>query len=244
MNDELKSVEKTAEATRDIIVRLSDFFDKYLGSPAVQMGEIAGDWMKYFRYKNMLAIFDKVQKLHRQRKLAGKPIPLSQRIAIPLLEAASAEDDETLQELWANLITNSTDPSTSGQLHPSFIEIIKQLTPYEAKIIQLFSKAARFPTIYVAIVRIDLESTDTTVIYYNIYAQYINACSQIGILDENVARMHLDNLKRLGIVEIGFNTIQSVMKSPKELINNIVQERHEYLAVTQLGMQFINSCII
>jgi len=252
MNDEIKSVEKIAEATRDIIVRLGDSFDKYLGSPAVEVGGLAGDWMKYYRYKNTLAIFDKVQELHRQRKLEGKPIPISPRIAIPLLEAASAEDDGTLQSLWARLIANSTDPNTHIPIHPGYIEIIKQLTPDEAVIINAFSKADDYPTIFGDKISIDsrFESgfSSSHLFFEGIYKLYSEFCNNLPLSKPEKHMTYLDNLKRLRIVEVSYES-SSIMKDNElarlqevEKEAYIFQTRHEFLSITTLGDDFLKAC--
>jgi len=56
----------------------------------------------------------------------------------------------TLQELWARLIANSTDPKFHTTIHPGYVEIIKQLTPDEAIIIDALSKAEHYPLVFTA----------------------------------------------------------------------------------------------
>ena len=43
----------------------------------------------------------------------------------------SVEDYESLQERWAALLANAADPKRDGQVLPSFVEILKELTPDE-----------------------------------------------------------------------------------------------------------------
>ena len=252
INDQMQSVEKIAEATRDIIVRLGDSFDKYLGSPAVEMGGIAGDWMKYYRYKNMLTILDKVEELHRQRKLEGRPIPISPRMAIPLLDAVSAEDDETLQNLWARLIANSTDPNTLIPIHPGYIEIIKQLTPDEAVIVNAFSKADDYPTIFGDEIKIDSRFgtgfADNNLFFAGIYRQYSEFCNKLALSKPEKHMSYLDNLKRLRIVEVRYES-STIMKNNElsqirevEVEVYIIQTRYEFLSITTLGDDFLKAC--
>ncbi|MGH3629384.1 MAG: hypothetical protein ACRDRL_18345 [Sciscionella sp.] len=45
-----------------------------------------------------------------------------------LIEAASHEDDETLQTLWTNLLANHTDPEAEVELDKDLIEVMRQLS--------------------------------------------------------------------------------------------------------------------
>ena len=51
-------------------------------------------------------------------------------------EAASLETDETLQDMWAELLANAMDPSKDTSLQRVFIETLKQIEPIEARIFQ------------------------------------------------------------------------------------------------------------
>jgi hypothetical protein len=65
-----------------------------------------------------------------------KTIPL--KLGIPMLEAASLEDDKVLQNLWVNLLVNS---STNFSLERSYINVLEQLSPLEAEIIvEIYTK--------------------------------------------------------------------------------------------------------
>ena len=52
----------------------------------------------------------------------------------PALEASKYYiDSEILREMFANLISSSVDSRKSSKTHPSFVEIIKQLSSLDAK---------------------------------------------------------------------------------------------------------------
>src|ERR1019366_1980885 len=51
----------------------------------------------------------------------------------PVLEAASIEDDDEMQTRWAALLAN--EATSVGSVHPSFIEILKQLAPGDARLL-------------------------------------------------------------------------------------------------------------
>jgi hypothetical protein len=74
-------------------------------------------------------------------KEAGiSPQAVPPRLFLPILEAASIEDDEDLHTRWAALLANA---ATSPDLvHPSYIEVLKQLTPVEARLLDALYKLA------------------------------------------------------------------------------------------------------
>lgn len=59
-------------------------------------------------------------------------------IAVPALQYISyCMDNEELRNMYANLLANSMDTTVKGGVHPSYVEIIKQLCPDEAKIMKV-----------------------------------------------------------------------------------------------------------
>lgn len=90
-----------------------------------------------------MKIIDKRNEIYRKRKIEGKIIPLPSRYAIPIIQNASQEDDEIIQNLWASLIANTTDPNRSMIPKKIFIEILNSLEPLDAKILLFFGNLGR-----------------------------------------------------------------------------------------------------
>lgn len=66
-------------------------------------------------------------------------------IAGPTIEALKfAGAEESLREMYINLLESSMDAEICEKAHPSFVEIIRQMTPDEARIVQFFSKKQSF----------------------------------------------------------------------------------------------------
>ena len=63
-----------------------------------------------------------------------RAIPL--KLAVPLLEAASLEDDDYLQDLWARLLVNAANGNSHVTLQRAHIAVLEQLTSLEALILQ------------------------------------------------------------------------------------------------------------
>lgn len=143
MDEESKAVQEVAKTTGkaiDAAEKLGGFFTKICGGALVELGLSARDWSKYFRYTQLLKIKDKVDEIHRVRRIEGKTIPIDMRYAFPLIDQASLETDESIQTLWARLIANATDPERRFQIKKIHIQILSSLEPLDVLIITYLSR--------------------------------------------------------------------------------------------------------
>lgn len=71
-------------------------------------------------------------------------------VAGPALESLKyTGHEETLREMYANLLAASMDTRTATGAHPAFVEIIRQLTPDEARLLRLFTPPRPLPLLNV-----------------------------------------------------------------------------------------------
>lgn len=69
-------------------------------------------------------------------------------IAGPAVEALKfAGHKEVLRDMYARLLAKAMDSNVSSSAHPAFVEIIKQLTPDEAKVLTLIWKTQNIPVV-------------------------------------------------------------------------------------------------
>jgi hypothetical protein len=61
----------------------------------------------------------------------------------PLLEGASVQENDEFQERWANLLANAADPRKANPVQPAFISMLKDLSPREAKSLDVLFKTAK-----------------------------------------------------------------------------------------------------
>ena len=60
------------------------------------------------------------------------------RVLFPLLDAAVLEDNEDMGERWASLLASAANPTNETALEASFIEILKQIAPSHAYLLEVF----------------------------------------------------------------------------------------------------------
>ncbi|AJH72241.1 hypothetical protein DJ86_662 [Bacillus cereus ATCC 4342] len=127
--------------TKSIGQTLSDLWEISIGShlSLARNKQNYRQERKYEQYKE--TINSKLQKIP-QENLVEPPL----HIVGPALEASRfyIEADE-LKEMFANLIASSMDSRRISQVHPSFTEVIKQLSPLDAANIELFKEGNDYP---------------------------------------------------------------------------------------------------
>jgi hypothetical protein len=108
---------------------LVDNLAKLTGPMSEELGLFFGDKVRAFRQRNLVTIVDgSVKKLED----AGKPVhPVPPRLLLPIMEAASLEDNQSLQEMWSGLLASASEQADN--MSPSYAETLKALTPIEAR---------------------------------------------------------------------------------------------------------------
>ena len=89
------------------------------------------------RIRNWYKISQKTFKI-REQGGTEKIDPLSPKLIQPLLEAASNEGNETLQDMWAQLLANAMNPDHDASLQLGYIEVLKQFEPIDAHILNFY----------------------------------------------------------------------------------------------------------
>lgn len=134
--DTVKSVSETTAKALDVTEKFGSFIAQYIGGSLEQAMGIFEDKLKYLRWERQLRLIARVEELAKDHdvEISKRPIPL--KMAIPLLEAASLEDEDYLQDLWAKLLLNASNAKNDINLHRSYINILEQITSLEAKILE------------------------------------------------------------------------------------------------------------
>lgn len=201
--------------------------------------------------------FPKVEE--RLRNVSPENIITPQiSVAGPIVEALRfAGSEEALSDLYANLLATSMDKTTATTAHPAFTEIIKQLTPDEAKIIKCFTSKEPMPLIDIQKFSKSDKATGGFVFKYINHSNLgrIAGCEHIDLVPA-----YIDNLVRLGLAEIpsgqcyesdeiykSLENSQLAITVKAEIESNPAQEcqfDRKFLAVTSLGRQFAKVCVV
>ena len=179
-------------------------------------------------------------------------------IAVPAIQYISyCMDSEELRNMYANLLANSMNKIVKDNVHPGFVEIIKQLCPDEAKILKRICVIAHsIPTINIRYIN-DRDEGYTVLHYFsNIgeeanceepfeIAKYFENMQKLGLLTESkgfsslVDKLQYEPLKNHTYIE-KFNDI------PIEYVQegyNQIKIEEGYFNLTDYGKMFCEICI-
>jgi hypothetical protein len=197
-----------------------ELFDKVFGDSAAEMGGIFTDRLKLYRYKNAIWISDQIDAILKSRKREGKSIPLRPRFALPILRAASEEDEPSIQMMWAGLMANAMDPERRSEPKKVFIQILSSIEPTDAHVLQFLAnmKWRNMPDVKAILVS--------------------EICSGVSASEKDV-RFALQNLNRLGCVDDYNTTYGSVTAGSSSMK---VNDPNTAFRLTPLGFDLVEAC--
>ena len=168
-------------------------------------------------------------------------------IAGPTLEALKyTYDVQELREMYVNLLSSSMNMDYVAIVHPSFVDIIRQLTPDEAKLLNLLKADGKHAVVDI---RQQLPDDGGEV---DIIKDFSHISYGVCECPENIGA-YLGNLQRLGIITIPDNRHLSedahydlIRNNP--LIAPYVSEgknvfKKKCLIVTSFGENLLKCCI-
>lgn len=192
------------------------------------------------------AIKEKVKQIPEEKLVEPEPY-----VAIPAIQQISyCQNSEELRDLYANLLTSSMNADKKWQVHPSFVDIIKQLNPDEAKYLKNLP-----PMVVVIHPLIDVDFSIGNNGGHPIISNFTDY--NISILEhpENICA-YIDNLVRLNLIEIPANQLLNDPEIYKALENHpMIQNpvggngdvtisykyKHKLFKLTHFGLNFVNT---
>lgn len=179
----------------------------------------------------------------------------------PTLEASKYYfEKEDLRNMFSSLIASSVDRSKSNLVHPSFVEIIKQLSSIDAQNIILLSKNFNNSTSF-PIVNYQLKTTNGSIAttLKNILINQIEG-NIINFDSANTCSTSLVNLERLGLIYIVYDAwpsdfnyniftdtnyfvdLQTEIRNSNTKYNSVDIQKG-YVELTPLGINFVQVCL-
>lgn len=171
-------------------------------------------------------------------------------IAIPTIQAISySMDNETLRDMYANLLAKSMIVHTRDKVHPALVDIIKQMSPNDAKIYELICSRPVRPVLDLSYSANPSPGFDGHL--YNI--------SWIDSYDYQTVSVCISNLMRMGLIEIDSgssytndsnydivrqNSAYIDYKNRYNKVPNIkFHEDKHFIKITPIGELFYSICL-
>jgi hypothetical protein len=173
-------------------------------------------------------------------------------IAVPAIEALRyTGSKEELSDMYANLLATAMDSQTAKSAHPAFVDIIKNLSPDEARFMVIFSRVEFFPFV-------DLIWHDAN----RVRVAHKNVTNVSGFFScdhPELVPSYLDNLQRLGLIGIpqleqladdsiythieNMPYVKDFMKQGPDQQDYSPQVRKRVARITSFGTHFAAACI-
>ena len=195
---------------------LPKFIDDAAGPPAQAVGNTLANlwelsignhvalWIKKQEIRQKQNLQDYIKKVEEKTQEIPEEFLTEPQLHIvgPAIEASKFYiDSEQLRMMFANLIAASIDSRKTDKTHPSFVEIIKQLSPLDARVLTNFKNTNQIP-----LVRLRVIKDDNT---YFIVQEHI-----MNFNNNQFYKTHatsLSNLQRLGLLNISYSSYSADM---------------------------------
>ena len=186
----------------------------------------------------------KAERIIVEKKLDTSFRQISPKLALPIFQNASIEDDESLHDLWAKLLVASIDPAIKKP-RTAFIDIIKQLEPIDVNIMKelfdLYNKEKiakekrliKFKPPYTVIDPSEIK------LHTSLFRKELH-------IEDEIYWAAIDNLQRLGLCRsyIEEDSIENTQPDGDVEYSEVVSFHGGYncLCITTLGLDFVRIC--
>ncbi len=180
-------------------------------------------------------------------------VPVPPEVGVPILEQLAYVEDEKLREMYINLLARASDKKTNSGAHPSFSNIIKNMSPDEALMVNHIKDSLAL-IIHTAHIRIPTDDSKSTNEVYLMNLELMNS-----LIFQDKIEMYMKNLILLGLCELNFeiggtkiigeSKIQTIQGYLKNLIGNDGLERswgggqNFPIVLSEMGKEFVGACL-
>ena len=168
----------------------------------------------YFSERFESDIGEKINKIDKRKIIEPKA-----SVVGPVLQGlAFSHEENELKEMYLNLLASAMNMDKTQSVHPSFVEIIKQLTPYEAKELKYLLNETNSPIVQLTFILKDRG--------FRIFKKHI-----LDLVDEETQKpvienkypTYIENWIRLGLIKVDY-TVYLV----NDDVYSYIKDRPEY----------------
>ncbi|WP_291650060.1 DUF4393 domain-containing protein [Clostridium sp.] len=164
-----------------------------------------------------------------------KIVPPEPYVAVPAIQAISySKDNEQLRNLYANLLSKSMNVDTKDNVHPSFVEIIKQLSPLDAKLLKNLFYAQKDP---IPKLKLSLQASENDFNHIDVWRTVLhpNCYTDLSLIESYL--ISLDNLERLKLIIINDDSYLNPPQLYTEIESSIDKE---YFSKLRSDLPYVN----
>lgn len=136
-------------------------------------------------------------------------------VAVPVIQAISySMDSEELRNLYANLLSKAMNSDTKDMVHPSFVEIIKQLSPIDSLVFKTIMEREANP-----IIDLLYEKHEPGHIFPSVGYTLLTNITDINIAQTEIICVSIDNLIRQSLISINGDNSYTDIKVYDNILN-------------------------
>ena len=260
--------DKLAEGLGKAIETVPELYDDALKTTAQESGKAIAlipqtinaalvplrQWIAHREYnmeETKKLIAQKLAHISEEKIVTPEPY-----VAVPAIQAISySMNSEELRELYANLLAKSMNSDTKDSVHPSFVDIIRTLSPLDCKVLK-YIITNRTPS---ATGCYEVQARNTATHNHRVLINYVTAIS-FSTLDE--VACSIDNLIRNSLVSVSGDAYinneiyEEIDNNPeyihlKDTYEKLIAESGNYIfysekkaiKYTNLGKRFYYTCV-
>ena len=153
---------------------------------------------------------------------------MSLKTLVPILDAGSLEEDESMINKWAALLATAADPGSRIDVLPSFPEVLKELSPKEALALD---------TIYDDVITIPIPREE----WPSRGAKGDFLKQTLGLSNEKF-EVAIDNLYRLKVCSPPSVPLSSIIKFDTMPDRRFQLQMKAIVCLTEFGYAFVSAC--
>lgn len=140
-----KAIQETAKlGTKglDTAEKAAGFFAKVFKVSVEEIAGIVTDKLRFVRWRRLVQMSDEVEQILQEKGVTDtRAVP--PKLALPIFEDASLEDDPNIQHMWNHLLANAMNPDFNSEIRYGFLDMIKGITAKEAMLLNKFYGSLR-----------------------------------------------------------------------------------------------------
>lgn len=225
-----KAVQKTAsfgEKSLETSQKIGGFFAKVFKEPIEEITGMITDKLRFVRWHRLVQMSDDVSNILEEKGVnESRAVP--PKLALPIFEEASLEEDPSLQNLWNHLMANAMNPDFNDELRYGFVDMIKSITAIEASILNNFYKI------------LNRERHLGDLSFLSNYSLKKEQIQQMVNISEDQYQVNIHNLMRMQCIG------PAILKSTGIMIGDeptTIYKGTDAVVLTPLGVKFVEACI-
>lgn len=199
-----------AETTKELTTAAGGF----IAAPLRELVGMATDHLKVVRAERQERLAERFHKFLKERGLEKPTKDINPAFLVPLIEHASLEHDNDLQDIWARMLAAAADAESKVEIRTAFISMLKDVSPFDVQILAKIEATTPIHGRYVPTVKLP-ESIDQS-----------SDTSNENEMREDV-QISLANLVRLGCLD------------PLPAIDGPSNAK---VSISELGRAFVKAC--